>query len=324
MNIGRLPSIDEPSNIIGLSAFTGGEGGCDTRDIERALVEREDESVPQHIEEDIAAEFKKRLSLVESAVGFSLGADGGEDEDVVAADAEGEEIAGYESQYVAAAAAPTPVIHTDRGLIGLSNEQKKQRILMNALSSIDSSTFDESDEKFSLDAEKINDKKNMLLEQITMLRMNLTDDGIKLDGVREVNESSPFEDVESVYKQLRYRNDHVRYCGFATEIAQVVAMGAEHVFDGEKSYFGYKPDLTGWSPTLKIKMRRLNYETSSIVGDFMNDYNMGNFARILFEVVPGAIVHMKMRANRSKAITLQKPTRGEISSAIGNIRAREP
>lgn len=316
MDIRRLPNINEPINVAGLASFTSGDGAVDTMEIERNLVEREEDRAPEGLDDDIAAELKKRLAAVGSAVGFSLDEEVGEDDDLVNGGDEGDGDEGDGESQIPIYPEP---IHHDRTLVGMSNEQRKQRVLMNALSAVNTQGLEE-DEKFSLDAEKINDKKNMLLEQINMLRINLTDDGIKLDGVREVTGDNTFEEVESVYKQLRYRNDHVRYCGFATEIAQVAALGAEFIFDGQRDFFGYKPDLTGWAPTLNIKMRRLNYETSSLVGDVMRDYNMGNFARILFDVLPGAIVHMKMRSAKNKAIAAGKPSRADVNAAIGSIR----
>ena len=152
-----------------------------------------------------------------------------------------------------------------------------------------------------------------------MLRTNLDDDGIKIADIQLVTSDNTFDEVESVYKQLRYRNDHARYCSFANEFAQMGALGLEWAFDGRKSYIGFKPDLTGWSSTLNIKMRRLSYETSSLVSDGMREYNVGNFTRVLLELVPSIFLHAKMRANKSgKSDT--RPSNNDVSSALGNLR----
>ena len=208
--------------------------------------------------------------------------------------------------------------HRDPGLNAMSDEQRKQRILQNALSNINTHPMQNS-EKFSFDVEKSNDKKNMLLEQINMLRTNLEDDGIKIADIQLVTTDNTFDEVESVYKQLRYRNDHARYCGFANEFAQMGAYGLEWVFDGKKSYIGIKPDLTGWSSTLNIKMRRLSYETSSLVSDGMREYNVGNFSRVCLELIPSLFLHAKMRSNKAgKSET--RPSNNDVSSALGNLR----
>ena len=209
-------------------------------------------------------------------------------------------------------------LHNDPELMRMSTEQQKQYILQRALAGIGASPLSNGD-KFSLDAMKMNDKKNNLLEQINMLRTSLTDDEVKHDDIPVVSMSNSLDEIENVYKQLRYRNDHARYCGFANEIAQVGAGGLEYLFDGEKKYFGVKPDLTGWSSTLNIKMRRLNYETSSIVGDCMRSNDLGNVSRLCLELIPSMILHMKMRSNKTGK-TASRPSDKEVQNAINGIR----
>lgn len=206
----------------------------------------------------------------------------------------------------------------DPGMIALSNEQRRQQELHRALSEMNTHPM-MNGEKLSFDIEKSNDKKNMILEQINMLRMNLEDDGVKIGDIQLVTTDNTFDEVESVYKQLRYRNDHQRYCGFANEFAQMGALGLEFFFDGKKKYFGMSPDLTGWSTTLGIKMRRLSYETSSLVSDGMREYNVGNFSRVCLELIPSLFLHARMQANKSgKSET--RPSNNEVSSAMSNLR----
>jgi hypothetical protein len=353
----RIPGgdLDDSINIVGISSFINGDRGADIREIERSLVEQD---APQSIKDpgntDILGEWRKRIAAMESTVGISLRDEGdagdGDDDDDTAS------IYGAGSQY-GGAAAPSGIspnginqqygqypgaAYTNAGqaygqfggpesrydamqtqfrdpmMISLSDEQRKQRILQSALSNINTHPMQNS-EKFSFDIEKSNDKKKMLLEQINMLRTNLDDDGIKIADIQLVTSDNTFDEVESVYKQLRYRNDHARYCSFANEFAQMGALGLEWAFDGRKSYIGFKPDLTGWSSTLNIKMRRLSYETSSLVSDGMREYNVGNFTRVLLELVPSIFLHAKMRANKSgKSDT--RPSNNDVSSALGNLR----
>jgi hypothetical protein len=136
--------------------------------------------------------------------------------------------------------------------------------------------------------------------------------------VRIVTTESTLDEVERVFEQLRYRSDHARYCSFAKELAEVGAYGIEWAFDGKKNYFGLQPDLTGWGATLNIKMRRLRYETSRLVSDGMAAYNLGNFSRLCFELIPSMIIHARMRKNGGGS--KDRPSDSEVAKAVDKIR----
>lgn len=325
-------SINDSINIVGISSFINADGSTDIRDIERSIVEQEESKIVPESNEDIAAEFQKRISAMESAVGISLtdnkdgpllrkhasSDDESGDDNMDIDDTNMSATSSFISGGNYARFDNVQPIHNDPALVHMSDEQRKQRVLQNALNSINTTPMS-GDEKFNLDAEKMSDKKNMILEQINMLRTNLEDEGIKISDVQLVTTENTFEEVESVYKQLRYRNDHARYCGFANEFAQMGAYGLEWAFDGNKSYFGLRPDLTGWGATLNIKMRRLSYETSSLVSEGMRSYNMGNFSRLCLELIPSMVLHSKMRKNKVGK-TKTRPSAAEVDSAMDNIR----
>jgi hypothetical protein len=329
MDHDQLSSINDSINIVGISSFINADGSTDIREIERSIVEQEESKTVQESNEDYVAEFQKRITAMESAVGISLtdSTDGpllrhslsSDDDDDKDKDNSGNAPSmggGHSARFD-----NVQPIHNDPDLVHMSNEQMKQRVLQNALNSINTTPMT-GEEKFSLDAEKLSDKKNMLLEQINMLRTNLEDEGVKISDVQLVTTNNTFEEVESVYKQLRYRNDHARYCGFANEFAQMGAYGLEWAFDGDKRYFGIKPDLTGWGATLNIKMRRLSYETSSLVSEGMRSYNMGNFSRLCLELIPSMVLHSKMRKNKI-GTSKNRPSDAEVGSAMNNLRRHD-
>lgn len=314
-------SFEDSINIVGISSFINSDGSADIREIERSIVEQEEtRAISETRDDDMVAEFQKRIASMESAVGIPLGDNGGASLIQHADDDDDDEkqnmpnaslFNGPQMPYV-------QPVYNDPQLNRMSHEQIKQRELQNALNSIHIAP-NASMESFNLDAEKQKDKKDMLLGQIDLLRQSLDDEGRKTEDIASVTNQDTFEDVESTYKQLRYRNDHVRYCSVANEFAQTFAYGLEWAFDGEKSYFGIQPNMTGWDATLNIKMRHLSYETSSMVSETMNNYNLGNFWRLMLELVPSAILHSKMQKNKTGK-TDNRPSENEIGSAIGNIR----
>lgn len=206
---------------------------------------------------------------------------------------------------------------SDINLRNMTEEQKKQQVLQNALTSINIQPMSNG-ENASLDAEMMRDRTNMLLEEINMLRTALSDEGTNISDVPEVDSNNTFIEIENVYKQLRYRNDHKRYFSMATELAQMGAAALEWLFDGRKSYLGFTPDLTGWGATLNIKMRRLNYEMSSVVSNGMRTYHINEMSRIMLELVPSMFIYSKTQKSKAK-----KGNKTSLRKAIGACRDME-
>lgn len=347
--------LDDTINLVGISGYI--PGGADIVEIERSLVEQDSQqTITDSSDRDLLSEWNRKIQTIESNVGFSLRNSPDDMQDDTGSNYEASIIGAgdYQSQYgqyqysqhdqsqYAQSQHPgsqpayshvgqshgqyasdldqqrPQVRFRDPGMVALSNEQRRQNELHRALSEMNTHPM-MNGEKLSFDIEKSNDKKNMILEQINMLRMNLEDDGVKIGDIQLVTTDNTFDEVESVYKQLRYRNDHQRYCGFANEFAQMGALGLEFFFDGKKKYFGMSPNLVGWSTTLGIKMRRLSYETSSLVSDGMREYNVGNFSRVCLELIPSLFLHARMQANKAgKSDT--RPSNSEVSSAMSNLR----
>ncbi len=69
-----------------------------------------------------------------------------------------------------------------------------------------------------------------------------------------------------------------------------------------------KPDLTGYSDTVKVKLRRLKYETSTIASTIMEQYDISPLTRIVLELVPGMFIHSTLRKknlnNKQKNINI--------------------
>ena len=60
-------------------------------------------------------------------------------------------------------------------------------------------------------------------------------------------------------------------------------------------YFGTSPDLTGWSDTARVKLSRSRYTTSSIVGNVIQNSNIGPVTRLFIEFVPSIILYSNRR-----------------------------
>jgi len=308
--------LEDSVNIVGISSFINSNSNVDIREIERSIVENEETvTITKESDNDIYNEFNRRIASAESSIGMPINDDDDDDEPESILRSNNDEMP-RASLFRNNNNENNTRSYSDPKLTKMSNEQIKQRDLQRALESININTSSQNGESgmYNLDAEKMRDKKDMLLGQIDLLRQSLEDEGRKTSDIIVVTNNNTFDEVESVYKQLRYRNDHVRYCSVANEFAQTLAYGLEWAFDGKRSYFGFQPDMTGWDATLNIKMRHLSYETSSMVSDSMKSYNLGNFWRLLLELVPSAVLHSKMKKNKSGN------KKRDLNNAIGRIR----
>jgi hypothetical protein len=195
----------------------------------------------------------------------------------------------------------------DEFLNSVTNEQKKQQIVNEAMTNFNSTGFD-------IEKEKEEDRKDILLEQIDMLRDILEDEGVNITRIQKVDKHSSIEDIESVFKWLTMRNDRNRFGTLGEEIILSGCKFLEKAFDGKRDYFGAKPDLTGWSDTARTKLVRSRYHTSTIISNMMNDYNISPSARLLLELVPSALLY----ANRRK--TNRVFNQEDYSSALSDLR----
>ena len=126
--------------------------------------------------------------------------------------------------------------------------------------------------------------KAMLLENIDELKSELAQDNVDTSQVPEVDSDSRISDIRKAHKLLRLKYDRKRCNSFGTELILAGAQMMEYFFDGRKRYFSYSPDLTGWHNTIRPKLRRIKYETSSIIANIMYDYDIGPTSRVLLEL----------------------------------------
>jgi hypothetical protein len=178
----------------------------------------------------------------------------------------------------------------DLQLNRMTQEERKQDRINKVLHDIDDRDLD-----FNIEKEKDEDDKASLLEQIDMLKITLEDDGVDISGVPQLNKGSSMKDVHNVYKILRLKNDRNRYCSFAEELILSGAYGMEYLFDGKKDWFSKRPDLTGWSSTVKVKLRRMRFETSTFVQEVMQEYNMSSGMRLALELLPSMFLYSRNR-----------------------------
>lgn len=150
------------------------------------------------------------------------------------------------------------------------------------------------------DKEDKEEEKAELLEDIDDLRTELINSNIDLSNIPIVNQDDDIVLIKRIYKRLRRKYDKIRCNGFGTELIMSGAQSLEYIFNGNRKIGPYQPDLTGWSNTVRTKIRRMRYETTQVISSFLNDYNIGPLARIALEIVPSAILYSRLRRNQNE------------------------
>lgn len=171
---------------------------------------------------------------------------------------------------------------------------------------------------YDLMEEREYDDKNVMLEEIDDLIEIAEDNGVDISRIPKVDKTSTFAEVRDVYNKLRYKNDSHNYDQFANEIFMLVAHGAEYLFDGEKEWFGKHPDLTGWSDTVKTKLRRMRYEKTKLVRKIVDQYQIPPWMRIGMEIVPSAFTYTR---NRRSAVRDNIASDKQFKSALNQLNS---
>jgi hypothetical protein len=311
-------NVKDSTNITGISKLINYDGNRNLDELEKGIVD----DINDTTETTDVEKYKTQLEELGNALGVSLDEDEDEDEDEDDEDDEDDEEDTperknvnvgnkYEKNDIDNMFSQVPYKPKNDSYLGrVTEEQKKQKILRHVLDGVE-------DQKFSVEKEKEEDDKAILLEQIDMLITNLKDEGIDVSRVPEVGNNSPIEDIENVHKILRLKNDRNRYCSFAEECILAGSHTLEWLFDGKKTYMNRRPDLRGWSATVNIKLRRMRYDTSTFVSEVMQDYNLGHGTRIMFELLPSLFLYSKMKKSQYADNLI---TSDEMNSAIDRIR----
>lgn len=173
---------------------------------------------------------------------------------------------------------------------------------------------------FTLERERYAELRSAKLEKIESMRQALDEEGIDCSKIDVVTSEDSDEKIEATYRTISSKMDRQRYCSLAEELVLAGVGGLESFFDGKRVYFGkYRPDLTDWNITVQAKLRRVRPETAMLVGQIMRDYNISPIWRILMELVPSAISHIRLKAKQNDSDGLYADA--DMAKAINEIHS---
>jgi hypothetical protein len=182
---------------------------------------------------------------------------------------------------------------TDHHLQQRTTEERKQQRINYVLGErpSDHDTF--------IDEEDEGDEIAKIMEQIDLLKNNLEAEGIDLKRIPEISVNATKKEAKAVLRILQIKNDRLRYCDMFEEGILAAAYGLESMFDGKRVWFGTQIDLVGWPDSVKVKLRRMRYDTSTFVGELVRGYNINSGWRILFELLPSLFLYSRERRTKS-------------------------
>lgn len=190
----------------------------------------------------------------------------------------------------------TEIRHKSREQMQYTDEQKRQNNINKFMDSIE----ENDGEIYDLRSAEIEDEKNRLLDRIDTLRTILEEDEVDISHIQEVDRNSKYDEIKYVHRMLAIKNDTRRCSSLAEEGVLMVAYALEDIFDGKRTFFGrFRPNLVGWHTTAQNKLRRMRYETSSIVSDTLKKNNVGYVGRIGLELIPSMIIYSKRKQSVS-------------------------
>ena len=177
----------------------------------------------------------------------------------------------------------------------LTEEQQNQKFVDNVLNT----SSNNNNYNYNIEDENREDLKLTLLEKIDNLTEELEDEGVSLDKIPKVDYTSNLEQIEYVAKLLMLKANRNRYASLGEEFILALASGLEMLCNGDREFLGIRPDLNGYSDVVKVKLRRLRNETSQVVGNVVEKYEISPITTLLIELIPSLFLHSKRRKNQS-------------------------
>jgi hypothetical protein len=277
-------AIDHGSNISGISLLLNVEkisNSVDIDDMEKKIknmyIDAPDESDEEEDEDqDILEEYEQAMEDIESTMAADDEQDDEEEDDDGAAS-----VVSRRSRFI-----QDP---NDGYYMQKTRDDHLQSSISRVMEHVPKMNID-------MEQEIEEERKNTLLEQIEALRDDLSELGVSVEGGQYyVSYEAPLKRIEEVHRRLTFKYNKLKYNSIAEEALVAGASLLEMIFNGKNSYFGTKPDITGYSDVVKSKLKRIRVETSTAVSKFVAVHNVGVLPRLMMELLPSLITQSQRR-----------------------------
>jgi hypothetical protein len=278
-------AIDHGSNISGISLLLNVEkisNSVDIDDMEKKIknmyIDAPDESDEEEDEDqDILEEYEQAMEDIES----TMAADEEEDEEEEEEEDGAASVVSRRSRFI-----QDP---NDGYYMQKTRDDHLQSSISRVMEHVPKMNID-------MEQEIEEERKNTLLEQIEALRDDLSELGVSVEGGQYyVSYEAPLKRIEEVHRRLTFKYNKLKYNSIAEEALVAGASVLEMIFNGKNSYFGVRPDITGYSDVVKSKLKRIRVETSTAVSKFVAKNQIGVLPRLMMELLPSLITQSQRR-----------------------------
>ncbi len=210
---------------------------------------------------------------------------------------------------------PSPLLR------GLTEEQEKKIHMSKVIQTMRGDTRT----AFTNEAERDQSDKINKLEQIDSLKTSLEEERIDTSSIPSLTIASSMQEIDSVLTLLLMKSNRTRYSTLAKEFISGVAESIESVFDGTRAIpvLGWKPDYTGYENTVAVKLNRMKFETSQVVGSVLDGGSVSPWSRILLELIPSFLLYPRTRAKQTRPSRPIALSSSSSSHAFNHIRSSE-
>lgn len=180
-------------------------------------------------------------------------------------------------------------------------EEEMDRARLNNIFKTYGITDNRSDETVRARVQRTHDEDNKirLLTRIEKLKAILDSQGIETSHIT-ADENSEMSELKESFQRLYSKHNTARCSSLFNELMMAGAYQLENLFDGKKEWFGRKPDMVGFADTMKVKLRRIEYDTSEYMAEKFEDSKISPFWRIMLEILPSIFTYSYSRSNAKR------------------------
>jgi hypothetical protein len=210
------------------------------------------------------------------------------------------------------------IFHPEQPEKNITDEQEKREHINSVLGGMRK----EIKTSYSMEDERSRNVKINKLEQIGRLRATLEEEDIDCSEILAPSIESSIDEINSTLEIFKLKNDRTRYSAMAEEIIVGMAAGIETVLDGEREIpiLKWKPNYTGYQNTVNVKLHRMRFETSQVVGDIIEKFDMGPITRIVLELLPSFFLYPRQHKKHAKSPGIYEENNG-LSASMSSIRS---
>ena len=173
----------------------------------------------------------------------------------------------------------------------LTQEERKTRRLNKALRSFE--PYNEGAEFLREEGEA--EELVQIIDRIDSIKVSLEKTSCDLSRVPPITKDTTLKEAKLILRMLQLKLNTTHASDFMDELILSAVNILESIFNGEREFFGKKIDLVGYQDTVKLKLRKMRYNTSMFVSSVMQGHQIPSGLQIILELLPSMFLYSRSR-----------------------------